>query len=152
MWDQFNKQNLAYSFKGPIWQLLKKHWHVNSVFFTLCDNSCSVDLISQSTHYYRKQYLTAVLRACATTLQAGSARLAIPSPPYLISMQRARKADLFIPSHGGTLEVELTASIGVNTHFSWGRGSIQKHVQTRNLFFYLFFFLVLKYLADQHLP
>ena len=23
MWDQFNKQNLAYSFKGPIWQLLK---------------------------------------------------------------------------------------------------------------------------------
>ena len=37
----------------------QKLWHVNSVLFALSDNSYSVDLISQSTHYYRKQFLTA---------------------------------------------------------------------------------------------
>ena len=36
------------------------------VFFAFSDNSCSADLISQSTHYYRKQFLTVVLCACAT--------------------------------------------------------------------------------------
>ena len=46
----------------------KTLWHVNSVFFALSDNSFSVDLTSQSAHYFRKQFLTAVLRACATTV------------------------------------------------------------------------------------
>ena len=32
---------------------------MNSMFFALGDNSCSADLISQSTHYYQKQFVTA---------------------------------------------------------------------------------------------
>ena len=74
MWDQFNKQNLTCMFMDPLWQLAKKLWHVNSVFFDLSD-----DLISQSTRY-RKRFLTAVLRACASTLPSRLSAVGDPSP------------------------------------------------------------------------
>ena len=48
------------------------------MFFALSDNSCTVSLILQSTHYYRKQFLTAVLHACATTLPS---RVSIADDP-----------------------------------------------------------------------
>ena len=60
--------NLCIQVHGPNMTTSKILWHVNSVFFALSDNSCSVDLISQSTQYYRKQFLTAVLCAGATIL------------------------------------------------------------------------------------
>ena len=68
--DKFNKQNLVYRFMGPIGQLAKA-LASEFVFFGLSDNSYSVDLISQSTHYYWKRFLTALLRACAMTLPIG---------------------------------------------------------------------------------
>ena len=61
----------------------KNFWHVNSVFSALSDDSGSVDLISKSMHYYRKQFLTAVLRACATTLSSRLSTVGEPFPPYL---------------------------------------------------------------------
>ena len=67
MWHQFNKQNLVYRFMGPIWQLANNSDTLNSVVFVLSDNSCAVGLIFQSTHYYRKQFLIAVLRARPST-------------------------------------------------------------------------------------
>ena len=76
----------------------KKKWHVNSVFFGLSDNSCSVDLISQSTHYYRQQFLTAVFRACATILPS-STQLVILRPPYLwLTPRLSRRESLSIAS------------------------------------------------------
>ena len=82
-----NKPDSGCRFMDPAGQLAqKKLWHVNSVFFAVSDNSCSIALMSQPTHYYRKQCLTAVLRACGTTL---SSRLRtagdppFPPPPCL---------------------------------------------------------------------
>ena len=58
----------------------KKLWHVNSVYLALSDNSNTVDQISQSTHYYRKQRLTA---QALRHVQAGWSWLAILSPPFV---------------------------------------------------------------------
>ena len=54
------------------------------VCVSLSDNSCSVDLISQPSHYYRKQFLTAVLRACATTFQSRLSTAGGPLPSLTV--------------------------------------------------------------------
>ena len=84
-WPQIADQQTKLSIQvhGPHMTTGKKLWHVNSVFFALSDNSCSVDLISQSTQYYRKQFLTAVLCASVRHFQPGATQLATLSPPYL---------------------------------------------------------------------
>ena len=65
---------------------------VNFVFFTLSNNSCSVKLISQSIHYYWKQFLTAVLCACPMTLPSRLSTNCDPSP--YISMCRTSSTAL----------------------------------------------------------
>ena len=70
MWDQLNKQNSVqvHGSHMTTGKKKKKLWHVNSVFFALGGNSRCIDLISQTTHNYRKQFLTAVLLADAMIL------------------------------------------------------------------------------------
>ena len=45
MWDQFNQQNLVYTFTGPNMTTSTKLWHANSVFFALSDNPWCFDQI-----------------------------------------------------------------------------------------------------------
>ena len=66
--------------------LICSKWQLLLCWSALSDNSCSVDLISQSMHYGWKQSLTAVLCACTTTLPSRLwALLATLLPPYLCS-------------------------------------------------------------------
>ena len=58
--NRIKKQTkLSIQVHGPHMTTSKKLSHVNSVHFAFSDNSWSVDLISRSTDYYRKQFLTA---------------------------------------------------------------------------------------------
>ena len=90
MWDQFNQQNLVYTFTGPNMTTSTKLWHANSVFFVISNNPCSADMISQSTRYYRKHCLTAVLRACATTLPSRLSTVIDPSPAISLARDSFR--------------------------------------------------------------
>ena len=91
--------SLVYGFLGHLRQLAKT-LTVNSVlllivcfvvvvfclfvwfrFFALSDNSCSVDLTSKSTHHYRNQFLTAVLRSYSTTFPSRLSTTSDPPPP-----------------------------------------------------------------------
>ena len=69
---------------GPLLQPAKNNnnlLHVNSVFFVLSDNSCTVKLMSESTRNYRKQFVTAVL---CPTLLSGLSSIGCPSPSIFI--------------------------------------------------------------------
>ena len=94
------------------------------MFFALSDNfTCSVDLISKCTSYYRMQFLIAVLRACAATLASRLSPVGDPFPPFVCLDSRSPYSN-----HGPLLKHSIrTVSVGDAPED--GHAKAQKHAQ-----------------------